>query len=111
LGVHDIQRKLGLSSPSVAQYHLRKLAEMKLIREDDGGYVVDRVIFDNVIRIRRTAIPLQVAYVVFFASSLVVMLTLFRPTSLTPTYVFASAVLVIGLLIAIRETTVTLGRL
>jgi len=111
LGVHDIQRGLGLSSPSVAQYHIKKLAEMRLIREEGGGYTVDRVIVDNVIRIRRTSFPLQVVFVAFFASSLVILLTLLRPDVLTSTYMFATVVITIGLILAIYETQVTLRRL
>ena len=90
---------------------MRKLIEMGLVREDKGGYVVDKVIFDNVIRIRKTAIPLQVAYVAFFVSSLIVMLTLFRPTTFTSIYVFATVVIIIGVIIATRETLVTLRRI
>lgn len=108
LGIRDIQRALGLSSPSVVQYHLRKLIEMGLVREDEGGYVVDKVILENVIRIRKTAIPLQVAYVAFFVSSLIVMLTLFRPTTFTSIYIFATVVIIVGVMIAARETLVTL---
>ncbi|MHB8567247.1 MAG: helix-turn-helix domain-containing protein [Nitrososphaerales archaeon] len=60
-GIHDIQRGLGLSSSSVALYHVRKLLDAGLIRESDratgevadsekgaGGYVVDRLMFDNI---------------------------------------------------------------
>jgi hypothetical protein len=111
LGIHDIQRTLRLSSPSVAQYHIKKLSELKLIKEVGGGYVVDKIIIDNIIRIRRTAIPLQSAYVAFFASSLVIMLSLLRPTSLSSTYLFATLVIVVGLIISVRETLLTLRHL
>lgn len=69
--IHDVQRGLSLSSPSVAQYHLRKLFQAGLIKEQDGGYLVDRVVFENMIRIRRTVIPFQVGYIAFFATLLV----------------------------------------
>jgi predicted DNA-binding transcriptional regulator len=111
LGIHDIQRGLGLSSPSVAQYHIRKLLQMKLVHEEGEGYVVEKVVFHNVIRIRRTAIPSQIAYVAFFAASLVVMLTLLRPAALTSTYAFALAVTLVGLAITSFETAKTFGRL
>ena len=111
LGIHDVQRGVGLSSPSLAQYHLRKLEGLGLVREEQGGYVVDRVVFDNVIRIRRTTIPLQTAYVAFFAASLAAMLTVFRPGTLSPVYVFSLLVILVGLTIAAYETKVTLGHL
>lgn len=111
LGIHDIQRSLRLTSASVAQYHVRKLLELKLIREEGEGYVIDRVVFDNVIRIRRTAIPLQVAYAAFFASSLVAMLTILRPSAPSSVYLFAIIVMLIGLIISLYETRLTLRRL
>jgi predicted DNA-binding transcriptional regulator len=111
VGIHDVQRALGLSSPSVAQYHLKKLLGMKLIREENEGYVIDKVVIDNVIRIRRTAIPLQTAYVAFFAASLVVMLTVFRAQSLSPAYLFAIAVMSMGMVITAYEAVKTFGHL
>jgi predicted DNA-binding transcriptional regulator len=111
VGIHDVQRALGLSSPSVAQYHIRKLLSLALVREEGEGYVVDRVVFDNVIRIRRTAVPLQTAYVAFYASSLAVLLTLFRPASFTALYIFALVVVAIGFVTAICETVRILRRL
>ncbi|MFI5421405.1 MAG: hypothetical protein ACHQ1H_10605, partial [Nitrososphaerales archaeon] len=71
LGVHDVQRGLGLSSFSVAQYHIKKLLAAGLIREEVAGYVVDRILFENMIRIRRSVIPLQLGYSAFFATSLI----------------------------------------
>ncbi len=111
LGIHEVQRSLGLSSPSVAQYHIRKLVDLKLARDEGGGYVVDRVIVDNVVRLRRTNIPVQSAFVAFFAMSLVVMLTLFRPSSLSAEYLFALFVILVGVTIALYETIRTFGRI
>ncbi len=108
LGIHDVQRGLELSSPSVAEYHIRKLARAGLIQEREGGYTVDRVIFENMIRIRRTVIPFQTTYGTFFAVTLVILLVLLRPTTMTSTYVFAVAVNVAALLISIYEALRTL---
>jgi predicted DNA-binding transcriptional regulator len=56
LGIHDIQKALGLSSPSVSQYHVKKLVSAGLVREQESekgtGYIVDKVVFENIIRIR-----------------------------------------------------------
>ncbi len=111
LGIHDVQRGLGLSSASVAQYHIRKLLSLRLVREEGDGYVVDRVVLDNVVRLGRTAIPAQTASVAFFAVSLVVLVTLLRPTNVTPSYAFALMVIVGGLVIAILETRKVFGRI
>ncbi len=103
MGVHDVQRGLELSSPSVAQYHIKKLLGAGLIREEREGYVIDRRIFENMIRVRRALIPFQATYSIFFASTLVVMLTLLRPPDLTSIYVFALAVNGAALAISVYE--------
>lgn len=77
VGIRDIQRGLALSSPSVAQYHVKKLLESGLVKEQDQGYAVDRTVFENMIRIRRSLIPLQIAYAVFYATMLGALFILF----------------------------------
>lgn len=59
LGIHNIQRGLGLSSSSVAQFHAKKLWNARLIKWDErsGHYSIDRLIVDNMIRLRKS-IPL-----------------------------------------------------
>jgi predicted DNA-binding transcriptional regulator len=90
LGIREIQRGIKFSSPSVAQYHLRKLLLARLVREEQGGYVVDKVIFENMIRIRRSLIPVQFAYATFFAAMTCALVILFRPANLvTPLFIFA----------------------
>ena len=39
VGFSEIQKGLGLSSPSVAEYQIGKLLQMGLVREEQGGYV------------------------------------------------------------------------
>ncbi len=42
IGVRDIWRELSLSSPSLAQYHVNKLLEQKLVEADyKGKYVIN----------------------------------------------------------------------
>lgn len=41
IGVREIWRALGLSSPSLAQYHVNKLLELKLIEPVGGKYRVN----------------------------------------------------------------------
>ena len=106
--VNDVQRGLGLSSPSVAEYHIRKLVGFGLLREEGGGYVVDKVIWSNIVRFRRTSIPVQTAYAAFFAAALVVMLTLFRPSSITAGYFFTLLVFSVGVLLSLYEAYKTL---
>ena len=99
MNIHDVQRSLNLSSPSVAQYHLRKLLQAGLVKEQDEGFVVDRIVFENMIRIRRTVIPLQIAYVVFFATMLAILLLLLRNGSQVFTvFLFALSVTLASLI-------------
>jgi DNA-binding transcriptional ArsR family regulator len=39
IGVRELQRQLGLSSPSVSRYHLDKLVELGLVANQNGIYV------------------------------------------------------------------------
>lgn len=108
-GIRDIQRALGLSSSSVAEYHLKKLLQGGLIREEGEGYVVDRNVWQNMVRMRRTVIPIQAFFVVLFAASVVVMLTVLR-TNPAEGFVFGLAVVAISLGLSLYETLRSIRR-
>jgi predicted DNA-binding transcriptional regulator len=110
VGFHDIQRGLGLSSASVSQYHIQKLLRLGLVKEEGNGYVVDKVVFENVIRVRRAIIPFQTTYSVFFAATLVILLVFLRPEPLTSLYVFALVVNIAALGVSLYETLVAVLR-
>jgi predicted DNA-binding transcriptional regulator len=100
LGIHEVQHAMDLSSSSVAQYHIRKLENAGLVSKDQNSrYFVNRAVFENMVRIRRSLIPLQTAYAVSFGSGLALLLLLFRPPMLTGGYLFA--VILVGLACAI----------
>jgi DNA-binding transcriptional ArsR family regulator len=99
----DIQRDLGFSSASLAQYHLKKLEAMGLVREEQEGYVVDRMAFQQVFRIRRTLIPFQLAYVLFFSFTLVTMVFLLQGTTLTSFDVVAFGANAAALIVTVYE--------
>ena len=45
MGVREIQRELGFSSPSLALHHLTKLAELDLVKKDvHGNYSVSKTV-------------------------------------------------------------------
>lgn len=111
VGISGIQKGLGLSSPSVSQYHVRKLLQLGLIREEEGGYLVDRVVLENVIRIRRVSIPIQTAYVAFFGVLLLILLLPLRATTIDSVYYFAVVVNVSALVISAYEMVKTLRSL
>jgi hypothetical protein len=50
VGVRQIQRALGFSSPSVSSYHLNKLQELGLIESERGEYRLVREIKIGVLR-------------------------------------------------------------
>ena len=70
VGVREVQRALGLSNPSLAQYHLNKLSELGLVREENGEYqIMSEVKVDvmrDFLRIGSSLIPRFVFYAVFF---------------------------------------------
>jgi predicted DNA-binding transcriptional regulator len=110
--IHDIQRGLDLSSPSVALYHVRKLSQAGLIREEKGeGYVVDKILFENMIRIRRSLIPIRVTYAVFFATLLGILLAIVRTSnSFVVIFVYSLAVTVAALGIFVYEVLSSLRK-
>jgi predicted DNA-binding transcriptional regulator len=110
--LHEIQRDLRLSSSSVADYHVQKLLNMKLIREKSGqdgslGYVAEEAVFEAMVRIRRTVIPLWTTATAFFAAGLVVLLTILRPTSLSSTYLFSLVLVTAAVCISAYETALS----
>lgn len=103
VGVHDVQRGLGLSSPSVAHYHIAKLLRAGLIREAGDGYVVEKAVFEDMIRVRKTVIPLETGYAIFFLTALAALVTFMRPAQLSSTYVFALFVVLVAFAVSLRE--------
>jgi hypothetical protein len=92
LGIHEIQNALKLSSSSVAQYHVKKLETAGMVNKDENSrYYVNRLVFENMIRIRRSLIPLQAAFALSFGTALVLLIVLFRPDPITSGYLFATA--------------------
>jgi hypothetical protein len=79
-----------------------------LVKDDQGGYIIDKVVFDSVVRIRRVSIPVQTAYVLFFAVTLSMLLVIFRPVEITSGYFLALMVNVAALLISLYEAWKTL---
>jgi predicted DNA-binding transcriptional regulator len=106
--LHDIERDLGLSSSSVADYHVQKLLGMKLIREENEGdtlgYVAEEAVFEAMIRIRRTVIPIWITVTSFFAAGLIVLVTILRPADISSTYLFSLVMVVVALSISVYGT-------
>ena len=92
-GVREVQRSLKFSSPRLAFYHLNKLEEAGLLKKGVDGYVVERVLLQNSVRLRRLLIPKYFFYSLFFITAILIQLTVFRPLAPRGDYIFG---LIIG---------------
>ncbi len=85
VGVREIQRALGLSSPSVAAHHLDKLLSLGLVeRNMRGEYFLAREVKVGVLRfftrLGRFMVPRYLFYSVWFTTMLLVYLVLYGPS-------------------------------
>ncbi len=75
LGVRELQRALGFSSPSVAHHHLEKLKDMRLVSRDERGrYLavekVDIGVLKLFVMIGGRLVPRMLFYAVFLTALL-----------------------------------------
>lgn len=110
VGIREVQRALNLSSPTLALYHINKLEEAGLIRKQLDGYVADRIILENLVRLRRVLVPRNSFYMMFFITSLIILAVFLRPPVLTREYVFSLAVVSIAVATSVFETVKSLSR-
>ncbi len=73
LGIREIQRKLGFSSPSIAVYHLEKLTRLGIVEKDEHGrYLlarkVDVGVLSAFVTLGRFALPRLGFYAAFFTT-------------------------------------------
>ncbi len=83
IGVRELQRSLGLSSPSVAYHHLDKLMRLGLIEKDQyGEYTIVKNANVNVLQaftqVGRLLVPRFIFYAVFFTTLLVGYILVFQ---------------------------------
>lgn len=104
VGIREIQRALNLSSPTLALYHINKLEEAGLVKKHLNGYVADRVLLENFIRLKRALIPRYFFYTVFFMAALTILAIFLRPHTLTREYVFSVATISIATVMSVYET-------
>jgi len=96
VGTRELQRALGLSSPSVATYHLAKLEDAGLLKREAGGFTVSKYLLENSVKVSRFLIPRYFFYTIFAVAALIVDLTVMRPALITREYAFS--LLSIGIL-------------
>ena len=84
IGVREVQRSLGFSSPSVAAYHLNKLQELGLVESERGDYRLVREVKVGVLRqfvtLGGVMLPRFLFYAVLMTSMLVTYILQFPMT-------------------------------
>ena len=90
VGVREVQRALGFSSPSVAAYHLQKLQDLGLVENAYGDYRLIKEVKVGVLRsfvsVGGVMLPRFLFYAVLITSMLVTFLATF-PFVLTREYI------------------------
>ena len=79
MGVRELQRQLGFSSPALASYHLNKLEELGLVAKERGDYRLVRRIKVGVLRqfikLGTFLLPRYILYATMFTMLLLFFLT------------------------------------
>ena len=91
VGVREVQRALGFSSPSIAVHHLEKLYDLKLIvKKPTGEYVLEEEVKVGILRfftrMGRFLVPRYLFYSILFSTMLVGYLTLCLLAQITPSF-------------------------
>jgi DNA-binding transcriptional ArsR family regulator len=110
IGVREVQKALKLSSPRLASYHLEKLEEAGLLKQTPEGYIVDKLVLENFVRLRQLLLPKYLFYFAFFAATVIFQVILFRPSELTGEYLFATTMLLVAAAYFGYETVTTLRK-
>ena len=108
IGVRELQRKLKLSSPSVALYHLSKLEKAGLVEKNiEGKYVVKKTIKFGILRdiiiIGRLSFPRFVFYAVILTSLTVSYFSLLFSSFYTEAIILGGIISILSCLIIWKE--------
>jgi predicted DNA-binding transcriptional regulator len=103
VGVREVQRALGFSSPSIAMHHLEKLQDLSLVRKKGTGeYVLEGEVKVGILRfftrMGRFLVPRYLFYSVLFSTMLAAYLTLYILGLIAPSFyaiVFCSVAILI----------------
>ena len=97
VGVREVQRALGFSSPTLAQYHLEKLRELRLVKKESGEYRLTAEIRVGVLRqflrFGTVIVPRFVLYAVLFTVLLGFLLVIVVEVDLLSVYAFVLGIL------------------
>jgi len=108
VGVREVQRALGFSSPSIAVHHLEKLQDLGLIQKrGTGEYVLEEEVKVGILRffthMGRYLVPRYLFYSVLFSTMLGTYLMLCTYSQVAPSF-YALVFGIVGLLIFWVET-------
>jgi len=108
IGVRELQRQLGFSSPTLAAYHLNKLVELELVVKKRGNYRLEREVKVGVlkqfIKIGTFLLPRYVLYATMFTILLIFFLTQLGQRGLSFYSNFALILAILSTVIAWYET-------
>ncbi len=104
VGIRELQRALGLSSPSVATYHLSKLEDAGLLKKEGGNYTVAKYLLENTVKISRFLSPRYFFYAIFAVAVLAIEVTFMRPAFVSREYVFSTLATFVFVLFFVYET-------
>jgi DNA-binding transcriptional ArsR family regulator len=107
-GPREVMRELGLSSPSVAAYHLEKLRNLGLTEKDVGGNYVVREevkveVLSDFVRVVGMMLPRYLFYSVLFTTMLAAYVVIY-PIQPTPQTIMALIFGLAGCIITWAET-------
>ena len=91
VGVREVQRALGFSSPSIAVHHLEKLQDLGLIRKKGTGeYVLEEEVKIGILRfftrVGRFLVPRYFFYSILFSTMLIAYLVLCNLGQIMPSF-------------------------
>jgi hypothetical protein len=102
VGLSDIRTGAGLSTSSLASYHLDRLVAAGLAKREGGGYLADRMALKGFIRVRTHIVSTSLFMVGFFAMALVMLF--FEPWQTRyQQYVLSVFVIVVALLYSLTR--------
>jgi DNA-binding transcriptional ArsR family regulator len=103
IGLKKIQRDLGISSPSLVHYHLKRLEEQGLVKETPEGYVINKVILSEFVKIANHLIPISAFWSSFFLTSLALEIILLLTGKIIDSAVFGSIIVGISSALSVKE--------
>ena len=102
VGVREVQRSLGFSSPALASYHLRKLQDLGLVQEKLGEYHLVKEVKVGVLKqftkLGTLMLPRYTLYAILFTTLLVFFVSQFREVTFYSVFALIFGVLATAIL-------------